>query len=83
MRSIGSAGMCRRLIRRSCSGTENGRRAASCANRAVSAIVAAGLHIEHISEHAVDAELAQRMPRAEPYLNWPMLLMLKLRKVTG
>jgi len=46
----------------------------------IMAIVAAGLQIEHISEHAVDADLAARLPRAEPYLNWPILLMLKLRR---
>lgn len=46
----------------------------------IRAIVAAGLDIEHISEHAMDAELAAGIPRAEQYIGWPMLLMLKLRR---
>jgi malonyl-CoA O-methyltransferase len=43
----------------------------------VMAAVGAGLRIEHLSEHAVDAELASRCPRAMKYLNWPMLLQMK------
>ena len=38
----------------------------------------AGLRITAMSEHAVDAALAARSPRAAKYLNWPMLLMMKL-----
>jgi ubiquinone/menaquinone biosynthesis C-methylase UbiE len=38
----------------------------------------AGLKLDHVSEHAVDAELAARSPRAAKYLGWPMLLLLKL-----
>jgi malonyl-CoA O-methyltransferase len=38
----------------------------------------AGLHLEHVSEHAADAALATRSPRARKYLGWPMLLMMKL-----
>lgn len=45
----------------------------------IRAAVANDLAIAHISEHAVDAELARALPRAEKYLGWPMLLMLKLR----
>ena len=45
----------------------------------VMAVVQAGLTIDHISEHAVDEDLAARCPRAEKYLGWPMLLMLGLR----
>jgi malonyl-CoA O-methyltransferase len=45
----------------------------------VTAALSADLSIEHISEHAVDAELAVGLPRAEKYVGWPMLLMLKLR----
>jgi malonyl-CoA O-methyltransferase len=38
----------------------------------------ANLRVEELSEHAVDAALARRAPRAERYVGWPMLLMLKL-----
>jgi hypothetical protein len=38
----------------------------------------AGLRLEHISEHAADAALAARSPRAAKYLGWPMLLLMKL-----
>jgi malonyl-CoA O-methyltransferase len=46
----------------------------------VMATLRAPLQIEHLSEHAVDAELAKRAPRAEKYIGWPMLLMMKLRR---
>ncbi len=39
----------------------------------------AGLHIDHISEHAVDEALVERMERARRYLHWPMLFMMRLR----
>lgn len=42
------------------------------------AAVRAGLKLEHTSEHAADADLAGRTPRAAKYLGWPMLLLLKL-----
>jgi malonyl-CoA O-methyltransferase len=42
------------------------------------AAVRAGLHLEHVSEHAADAALAARSPRARKYLVCPMLLMMKL-----
>jgi len=42
------------------------------------AAVRAGLHLEHVSEHAADAALAARSPRARKYLGWPMLLLMKL-----
>jgi malonyl-CoA O-methyltransferase len=38
----------------------------------------AGLTIDHMSEHAVDAEFAARSARAAKYLDWPMLLMMRL-----
>lgn len=38
----------------------------------------AGLCVAHLSEHAVDAALAARYPRAEKYLGWPMLLVMRL-----
>jgi malonyl-CoA O-methyltransferase len=36
----------------------------------------AGLMIERLSEHAVDEQLAARVPRAAKYLGWPMLLVM-------
>ncbi len=61
----------------------NGRdvRPASVPNRIsdyVLAALRAGLRIVHMSEHAVDADLTARAPRAEKYFGWPMLLMMKL-----
>jgi malonyl-CoA O-methyltransferase len=38
----------------------------------------AGLKLEHVSEHAADAALAARSPRAARYVGWPMLLLMKL-----
>jgi len=38
----------------------------------------ADLTLQHVSEHAADADLAVRSPRAAKYLGWPMLLLLKL-----
>ena len=43
------------------------------------AAVRAGLHLDHISEHAVDDALAARSPRAAKYLGWPMLLMMRFQ----
>jgi malonyl-CoA O-methyltransferase len=57
-------------------------RPASVANQIsdyVMAALDAGLVIDHLSEHAVDADLAHRMPRAEKYVGWPLLLMMRLR----
>ncbi len=42
------------------------------------AAVGAGFRLGHIGEHAPDAELAARFPRAERYVGWPMLVMLRL-----
>jgi malonyl-CoA O-methyltransferase len=39
----------------------------------------AGLVLDHLGEHAVDAALAARSPRGGKYLGWPLLLMLRLR----
>lgn len=39
----------------------------------------AGFHLEYISEHTPDAEFAVRYPRAEKYIGWPMLVVLRLR----
>ena len=46
----------------------------------VLAATRAGLHIDHMSEHVVDDELAARPPRAQKYLGWPLLLLLRLRR---
>lgn len=43
------------------------------------AMLAAGLELDHISEYAVDEELAARSPNAAKYLGWPMLLLLRGR----
>lgn len=39
----------------------------------------AGLRLDHLSEHVVDAELASRAPRAVKYVGWPLLLLLRCR----
>ena len=46
----------------------------------INAVRRAGLTISWISEHAPDEALAARCPRAVPYVGWPMLLMLQLRR---
>jgi malonyl-CoA O-methyltransferase len=45
----------------------------------VRAAVRAGLAIDHISEHAIDSELAAVSERAAKYLDWPMLLLMRLK----
>lgn len=45
----------------------------------VMAATRAGLRIDHMSEHAVDAAFAARSARAAKYLHWPMLLMMRLK----
>lgn len=47
-------------------------------NESLMAAIRSGLTTEHVGEHAVDAALAARSPRAAKYLGWPMLLLLKL-----
>ena len=42
------------------------------------AAVGAGFRLGHVGEHAPDAELAARFPRAEKYVGWPMLVMMRL-----
>lgn len=57
-------------------------RPASVANQISDYVMAAthaGLHIEHMSEHAVDEALARNFTRAEKYLGWLLLLMMRLR----
>ena len=42
------------------------------------AAIQTGLALDHVSEYAADAALVARSPRAEKYLGWPMLLLMKL-----
>ena len=42
------------------------------------AAIRAGLTLEQVSEYVVDTALSTRSPRAGKYLDWPMLLMMKL-----
>jgi ubiquinone/menaquinone biosynthesis C-methylase UbiE len=45
----------------------------------VMAAVRAGFTLEGVDERAPDADFAARFPRAEKYVDWPMLVVLKLR----
>jgi len=45
----------------------------------LAAALRAGLHLDHISEHAVDEAQAACSPRAAKYLGWPMLLMMRFQ----
>jgi malonyl-CoA O-methyltransferase len=47
----------------------------------VMAAVRAGFHLENVAEYAPDAAFASLYPRAEKYIDWPMLVILKLRRV--
>ena len=38
----------------------------------------AGLRVSELSEHSVGEELAARTPRAEKYLGWPLLFLMRL-----
>ncbi len=40
----------------------------------------ARLDLDHVGEHECDAETARDIPRAETYLGWPMLLVLRLAR---
>lgn len=44
----------------------------------VMAAIHSGLQLEHMSEHAVDSNLANTSPRAARYLGWPLLLLMRL-----
>ncbi len=46
----------------------------------LTAALRAGLHLDHISEHAVDDAQAARSPRAAKYLGWPMLVMMRFQR---
>jgi len=45
----------------------------------VMAAVRAGFTLEGVDERAPDADFAARYPRAEKYVDWPMLVVLRLR----
>jgi SAM-dependent methyltransferase len=49
----------------------------------VMAAVRAGLTLDHLSEHAVDEELAGRVARARKHLGWPLLLLMRLTPAAG
>jgi ubiquinone/menaquinone biosynthesis C-methylase UbiE len=40
--------------------------------------LAAGLRLQHLSEHPADEALVSRTPRAARYLGWPMLFLMKM-----
>jgi malonyl-CoA O-methyltransferase len=44
----------------------------------VMATAQAGFTFDHMSEHAVDETLANRLERARKYLGWPMLFLMRL-----
>ncbi len=44
----------------------------------VLAAARAGFAFDHLSEHAVDQALADRMERARKYLGWPLLFLMRL-----
>ena len=45
----------------------------------VMATLGAGFTLHGVDEHAPDAEFVARYPRAERYLEWPMLVVLTMR----
>ena len=49
----------------------------------VTAAVRAGFRLEHLSEHAPDADLASRVPRAAKHVGWPMLVLMGLKASSG
>jgi SAM-dependent methyltransferase len=56
-------------------------RPASCPHQLsdyVMAAVQAGFILDHLSEHAVDEALANRLERARRYLGWPLLFLMRL-----
>jgi ubiquinone/menaquinone biosynthesis C-methylase UbiE len=61
-------------------------RPASCAHQLSDYVLAAaraGFALDHLSEHAVDEELAARVERARPYLGWPLLFLMRLVEAGG
>lgn len=56
-------------------------RPASASNQISDYVMAAlnsNFTIDHLSEHTGDAELARRCPRAEKYIGWPLLLLMRV-----
>lgn len=49
----------------------------------VMAALRAGLRIDHLSEHMIDESIVRISERARPYVGWPMLLMMGLRRRGG
>jgi len=49
----------------------------------VMAAIRAGLTIDHLGEHVIDAEIAARSERSRKYLGWPMLLAMRLLPTRG
>lgn len=49
----------------------------------VMAAVGAGFQIEQIAEYAPDAAFAQAFPRAEKYIDWPMLVVMVLKPLAA
>lgn len=47
----------------------------------VMAALRAGLALEEFDERAPDADFAAQFPRAEKYVSWPMLVVIRLRAV--
>lgn len=45
----------------------------------VNGALAAGLRIDHFSEHRFDEEAAATCPRGEKYVGWPILMLMRLR----
>lgn len=49
----------------------------------VMAAVGAGFQIEQITEYAPDTAFAQAFPRAEKYIDWPMLVVMVLKPLAA
>lgn len=49
----------------------------------VMAAVRGGLALDGLEEYAPDAEFAESYPRAEKYVGWPMLIMMRMRPAAG
>jgi SAM-dependent methyltransferase len=61
-------------------------RPASCPHQLSDYIMAAvrtGFILDHLSEHAVDEALAKRLERAQRYLGWPLLFLMRLVPLEG
>lgn len=45
----------------------------------LTAAMSANLRLDHISEHQPDRAFAKRFPRAEKYIGWPMLVVMRFK----